>query len=782
MLEHLEANPLSLKQVYLLRGVQFCIPRFQRSYCWTEENIDILWSDIESVLSDSGVEAKFLGAIIVKELRGLSGTMVPALDVIDGQQRLITLFLLLCVVAAKCQQVAEEISDSAASEDDNADKLKEKLKTTARTIGKGLLIAFGKDERRPKIEPSFVDMAEFNWALEYLDFLGTDKPKKYELTSDNKKAGALEIAVELMDGRLNRSLEEAGKQAEPASRAMERAAHLERISNEVLDNLEVIEVMLGSRYDPNEVFDRLNLQGQELTVLDLIRNEIFRVFGENSDAAIDFYRERWLPFEKKFEKPFEDLYSDTDTKKYNDRLKHHKKNFWYPFALTLDPSCTSADKRVFKTLQKHWDSMTEEGEILATRILDDLEVFLPVYNAIAAGEKPANTAVDSQIWALVERMHRYEIQAGTYVYLFNLVNHAFNEANAEEVPNIVRCLEMVESYIIRKACLKDDGSVKNVFNSIWSLVRTDPELLVYQLHDTSRPFYEDSKVVESLTEEGFNFYALKRRAKFILFEKEHEHEGDKITWENSNMDHIMPQTYSAGWAHVSEEEHENFHNAIGNLVILTPRSNSSKGDRSWSDTRELYRNESHAHEPKTLCELPQWDTAAIEKRSKELAQWVVTHWPKPEKPAGTLHKALADKLSVLEERVAPRISELELRHAFLKFTKTGSNKHNITATNTISDFLQSADIHDFQSQELGEGAKRAVPVRCFTPSGKEDPVDMTLYRTKTKREKRLWIKGLDSYAGQWSLIALCLVDGELVAVNCSHDPTLNAFLLSQRPA
>ena len=221
--------------------------------------------------------------------------------------------------------------------------------------------------------------------------------------------------------------------------------------------------------------------------------------------------------------------------------------------------------------------MTEEGEILVSKILDDLEVFLPVYNAIAAGEKPANTPVDSTVWALVERMHRYDIQAGTYVYLFKLVNHAFNEADAEEVPNIVRCLGMVESYIIRKACMKDDGSVKNVFNSIWSLVRTDPELLIHQLHDTSRPFYEDSQVVESLTGEGFNFYALKGRAKFILFEKEQEHAGDKITWDDSSIDHIMPQTYSTKWAHVSEEEHEKFNNSVGNMVILTRRSNSSKG-------------------------------------------------------------------------------------------------------------------------------------------------------------------------------------------------------------
>ena len=184
------------------------------------------------------------------------------------------------------------------------------------------------------------------------------------------------------------------------------------------------------------------------------------------------------------------------------------------------------------------------------------------------------------------------------------------------------------------------------------------------------------------------------------------------------------------------------------------------------------RKESHAHEPKTLCELHLWDTAAIEERSKKIAQWVVKHWPNLTSLKETL-STITKKLRTLEDHVAPRISALGLEHALFNFTKTGSNK-TTPATKTVSDFLQDADIHEFARQELGPTPSDRS-LFDILPSGLEAPVDMTLYRTKSKKEPRLWIKGLDSYAGQWSLIALCLVDGELVAVNCSHSPTLDAF-------
>ncbi len=64
-----------------------CIPDYQRIYCWEEENVRRLWQDI---LKLTDKKPYHMGAIILHE-KGEHGEM----NVVDGQQRLVTLSLIL---------------------------------------------------------------------------------------------------------------------------------------------------------------------------------------------------------------------------------------------------------------------------------------------------------------------------------------------------------------------------------------------------------------------------------------------------------------------------------------------------------------------------------------------------------------------------------------------------------------------------------------------------------------------------------------------------------------
>ena len=64
------------------------IPRFQRPYSWTEENLEEFWTD---TIVESGADY-FIGALIVFE------TGRNRFDVVDGQQRLTTLTILLAAL------------------------------------------------------------------------------------------------------------------------------------------------------------------------------------------------------------------------------------------------------------------------------------------------------------------------------------------------------------------------------------------------------------------------------------------------------------------------------------------------------------------------------------------------------------------------------------------------------------------------------------------------------------------------------------------------------------
>jgi len=71
----------------------FKIPTYQRPYAWTTEEADELLNDLMEAERKDPDDPYFLGSIILIKQDG-----IPESDVVDGQQRLTTLTMLLCVL------------------------------------------------------------------------------------------------------------------------------------------------------------------------------------------------------------------------------------------------------------------------------------------------------------------------------------------------------------------------------------------------------------------------------------------------------------------------------------------------------------------------------------------------------------------------------------------------------------------------------------------------------------------------------------------------------------
>ena len=89
--DRLDATSMSLDEFFDGQHRKLTIPKFQRSYCWTDRNIKILWSDLISLVESNKQTVKFLGAVILSPI-GKTGLNAPRFEVIDGQQRIVTLF------------------------------------------------------------------------------------------------------------------------------------------------------------------------------------------------------------------------------------------------------------------------------------------------------------------------------------------------------------------------------------------------------------------------------------------------------------------------------------------------------------------------------------------------------------------------------------------------------------------------------------------------------------------------------------------------------------------
>jgi uncharacterized protein with ParB-like and HNH nuclease domain len=93
---------------FFKQTMQMIVPSPERNYCWTEKECQHLWEDIIRVAEDESVNSYFIGTIIYVEYGILRRTPVPRLILLDGQQRLITIALLLAALAEADNDTGQE--------------------------------------------------------------------------------------------------------------------------------------------------------------------------------------------------------------------------------------------------------------------------------------------------------------------------------------------------------------------------------------------------------------------------------------------------------------------------------------------------------------------------------------------------------------------------------------------------------------------------------------------------------------------------------------------------
>jgi hypothetical protein len=76
----------------------YAVPDYQREYVWREREVGQLLQDIDEQVDVTLDTPYFIGMVLV------SSTSAGSFDVIDGQQRLTTLFLVLCAIKRRFGQ------------------------------------------------------------------------------------------------------------------------------------------------------------------------------------------------------------------------------------------------------------------------------------------------------------------------------------------------------------------------------------------------------------------------------------------------------------------------------------------------------------------------------------------------------------------------------------------------------------------------------------------------------------------------------------------------------
>lgn len=226
---------------------KFYVPQYQRGFEWGEKEFEDLWMDLQ--ILKEGRDTHFLGNIILVEWKDSEGT--NRYEIVDGQQRLITISLLACA-----------IRDSLEEEDEVISRVTEGYSSQ-------------KNEKFLKIEP-------FNEEEK------SSYEKIWEGNAD-KANGKIKKAYDFYKERINEMGDD----------------EVNDLKTRVFDRLEAVETRTEDRTVAYAVFQTQNERGKEVEPEILAKTRLFEVTeGLGNEEAI---RNRWIELYDNLERNLEDF-------------------------------------------------------------------------------------------------------------------------------------------------------------------------------------------------------------------------------------------------------------------------------------------------------------------------------------------------------------------------------------------------------------------------------------------------------------------------------------------
>ena len=553
----------------------FSIPYFQRAYKWKPDRIKQLNMDMLNIV-DGSVDCHFLGAIIVHGRR-TNPSDPGVFDVIDGQQRITTLFLYLAGIVKTLVKQKEFSTASGIF-------LKYMLINRKTNLPSNLKLHSCKEDR-----------TQLNYVINDICsnkmFLDEVSIKINYLTPSGKDRGVLRNNYRAIIRFLDEQIEQGG---------LER---LTAIYTAILESMSVVQIDVWDPTNGPKIYDSLNSKQEPMTIGDLVRNEIFRRVTNLPPNEIDIIDENhWQPFYKKFQQNGYNLFE----------------NYFFPFGLIQDANLKKSE--VYTSLRDSWDHIKEPEAVISI-----LENHQNAFIDIATG---SNIQGHSTIVAnKFKDLTFSNIPSSTYPFLMQLSNH-FKNGDINE-NSVLKILLIIESFLVRRAvCGYEPTGLHAVFKRLWKDCKGKPTPAL--VIDTVKRH----KTVTWPNEEEFKKMITMRPlygssiTKYLLYCYDKDLGGDipsNIPW----IEHVLPVKPDNSWNGIfTDQEHEAMKDVLANLIPLSKEMNRVLSNSSYVIKKKKYKEDSMFKSARVLAENhSEWNPESIESRSNKLAEWALKRWP-----------------------------------------------------------------------------------------------------------------------------------------------------------
>ena len=282
----MQANPRNLIGLFE-QSLRYVVPIFQRHYVWQEEKHWLpLWEDIieklEQRMTKKRTGSHFLGAVILDAVKKQSTREISRFLVIDGQQRIMTIQLLLTAL----RDIAFELE----------------FIRLATAVGRTIFnpdpeLMENSSEEIYKMWPTKFNRQVFCDIVNAGSFKEVDQTYPVRKLYRKRKPEPRDRLVEAYVFFYKRISELCKSPFE--GRSIEDI--LLEFYGVLKDDFAVVEIILGEQDDSQEIFNSLNANAEPLTQSDLLRSFVFmRAEKNNTEYRDRLYEQYWSRFEDRF--------------------------------------------------------------------------------------------------------------------------------------------------------------------------------------------------------------------------------------------------------------------------------------------------------------------------------------------------------------------------------------------------------------------------------------------------------------------------------------------------
>ncbi|MDE2669675.1 MAG: DUF262 domain-containing protein [Chloroflexota bacterium] len=598
----MKAGILNLRNLFL-KDVRYVIPTFQRPYVWTKDDQwDPLWEDVQTVaeryleeLAEAGeggaaiaeqeAGSHFLGAVVVQQ-RPSPASQPELRHVIDGQQRLTTLQLLL--------DAAQEVLEAHGHDEG---------RRLTRYVLNHEDLTGGDDALLFKVWPSSSDQAAFRRAME------NGSP------TEGFEHSAIVQAHEFFHDQVEQWLAAGDDGGSLRAHALEAALG---------SLLELVVIDLDLDDDPNVIFETLNARGTPLLASDLIKNLVLHTAESEGINPEQLNADYWSEFDDRWWR--EEVRQGRIVRPRIDTYL----NYWLE-ARIQDEVKTD---EVFSKFRRYLEDASSVGGVAV-----DIRETADVYSRLQRSED------DDPLSEFLYRWRTLDIRVLTPVLIWLL-------GQPDVRDDVIRqSLDTIESYLVRRMLCRIPTQGYNRF--FLELLSRLASASTGEAHDVIRDFLaqqdtetrlwpDDDRVRAAIEELPLYSLLTRGRLRFVLEALEDSMRSPKTEYPNAprgslTIEHLMPQ----GWHEedwplevpdgpveaIARRNH--LLHTMGNLTLVTASLNSQPlSNAPWETKRTGLAAHSRLQLNMELTQVESWSEASILERSRQLADRVVTIWPR----------------------------------------------------------------------------------------------------------------------------------------------------------